>query len=95
MGSGKTTVLGEASDVLASRGVVHSAIDVDGLSVGHVPAAASDDLMIRNLAAVWNSYAAAGVTKLLLSEALDTSAKRERLHEALPGAAIVVRQQAR
>ena len=43
---------------------------------------------------MWNNYAEAGVTKLLLSEALDTPAKRERLHEAVPGAAIVVRQQA-
>ena len=90
MGSGKTTVLADASDVLVASGVVHAAIDLDVLSVGHVPAAASDDLMIRNLAAVWNNYAAAGVTKLLLSEALDTPAKRQRLHEAVPGAAIVV-----
>jgi ABC-type uncharacterized transport system YnjBCD ATPase subunit len=90
MGSGKTTVLAEASDVLAASGVVHAAIDMDLLSLGHLPAAASHDLMIRNLAAVWNNYAAAGVTRLLLSEALDTAAKRERIREAVPGAEIAV-----
>jgi gluconate kinase len=90
MGSGKTTVLAEASDVLTASGVVHAAIDLDVLGLGHLPAAPSHDLMIRNLAAVWNNYAAAGVTRLLLSEALDTSAKRERIREAVPGAQIVV-----
>jgi hypothetical protein len=90
MGSGKTTVLAETSDVLASRGVVHAAIDLDGLSVGHWPAGTSADLMIRNLADVWRNYAAVGVTRLLLSEALDTAAGRDRLREALPGAQIEV-----
>jgi predicted ATP-binding protein involved in virulence len=31
MGAGKTTVLGEASDILALRGIVHAAIDLDAL----------------------------------------------------------------
>ena len=31
MGAGKSTVLGEASDILAGRGLVHAAIDVDAL----------------------------------------------------------------
>jgi len=29
MGSGKTTVLGEASDILAAHSLVHAAIDMD------------------------------------------------------------------
>jgi hypothetical protein len=32
MGSGKTTVLGEASDILSAGGVVHAAIDLDAMS---------------------------------------------------------------
>src|SRR5437762_7960300 len=92
MGSGKTTVLGEASDLLGAAEVLHAAIDLDSLALGHLPAAAaaSDDLLIRNLAAVWHNYAATGITRLLLSEVLDTAAKRERLRQTIPGAEIVV-----
>jgi len=90
MGSGKTTVLGEASDLLGAAEIFHAAIDLDSLALGHLPAAASHDLLIRNLAAVWNNYAAAGITQLLLSEVLDTAAKRERLRQTVPRAEIVV-----
>ncbi len=90
MGSGKTTILAEASDILGAAGVVHAGIDMDFLSFGHLPAATADDLTSRNLAAIWNNYAAAGVTRLLLCEALDTAARRDRLREVVPGAEIVV-----
>jgi cytidylate kinase len=90
MGAGKTTVLGEASDILNVSGIPHAAIDLDALGLAHLPAAVSDDLMIRNLAAVWNNYAPAGITRLLLSEALDDIIKRERLRQAVPGADIIV-----
>ncbi len=90
MGSGKTTVLAEISDVLAARGVVHAAIDPDFLGMGYLPAEASRDLAFRNLSAVWSNYAAAGITRLLLCEALETPAERGRLREAVPGAQIVV-----
>ena len=83
MGAGKTTVLGEASDLLAARGVVHAAIDLDALSLGHF----AGDLAAPNLAAVWSNYAAAGITRLLLAEA---DVDRERIREAVPGAEIVV-----
>ena len=68
MRSGKTTVLSEASDILSSSGVVHAAIDLDGLGICQLPAGLADDLMFRNLASVWANYRAAGVTRLLLAE---------------------------
>ena len=83
MGAGKTTVLGEASDLLAAAGIAHAAIDVDGLSLGHF----SEDLTARNLAAVWRNFAAAGITRLLLAEA---DVNRERIRQAVPGAEIIV-----
>ena len=46
MGSGKTTVLGEASDLLAAAEILHAAIDLDTLALGHLPAAASHDLLV-------------------------------------------------
>jgi uridine kinase len=37
MGSGKTTVLSEASDILLSKCIVHAAIDLDTLGIAHLP----------------------------------------------------------
>jgi gluconate kinase len=90
MGSGKTTVLGEASDLLSAGDIHHAAIDLDALALGHFPAELSDDLQDHNLTAMWRNYAAAGAKRLLVAEALDTDAKRQRLRRAIPGAAIVV-----
>jgi hypothetical protein len=83
MGAGKTTVLGEASDLLLAAGVPHAAIDLDALSIGHFPG----DLSMRNLAAVWSNYAAVGMTRLLLA---DADPDRARIAQAVPGARIVV-----
>ena len=63
MGSGKTTVLGEASDILSARGVVHAAIDLDAMGSALLPDAVSCDVTYRNLAAVWANYAAMGVNR--------------------------------
>ena len=41
MGAGKTSVLGEASDILALRGIAHAAIDLDALGLAHLPSAGS------------------------------------------------------
>jgi hypothetical protein len=89
MGSGKTTVLGEASDLLTRAAIEHAAIDLDVLGLYHVTSAPADDLLMRNLSAVWRNYSAAGISRLLLAEALDTIAKRERIRVAIPEAEIV------
>ena len=90
MGSGKTTVLSEASDVLGAAAVVHAAIDMDALGVAHLPEEAWADLVYRNLAAVWGNYAAAGVTRLLLAEAIENRAALDRIRKAIPGCELVV-----
>ena len=41
MGSGKTTLIGEISDLLAMRGVAHAAIDIDAFGNAHDPPARS------------------------------------------------------
>ena len=72
MGAGKTSVLGEASDILRLRGVVHAAIDVDALGLAFLPAAGrNDEVMYCYLRSVCNNYAALGVTKFLLARALE------------------------
>ena len=59
MGAGKTSVLAEASDILALRKIVHAAIDLDALGLAHLPSGAGNDsIMYRNLESVCKNYAA-------------------------------------
>ena len=91
MGSGKTTVLGEASDLLAEAGIAHAAIDLDWLGNMHPPQGEHGDrLMFANLAAVWPIYAAAGAGRLLVARVVDGRSELERYREAIPEAAPVV-----
>lgn len=90
MGSGKTTILAEASDLLTGADIPHAAIDLDGLSLGHWLVPGCDDLAYRNLAAIWRNYAAAGIPRLLIGEAIDGPDKLERIRNAIPGGVLVV-----
>ena len=90
MGSGKTTVLGEASDILSAHGVVHAAIDLDAIASALLPDAVSADLTYRNLSSVWANCAAAGVKRLLLAEAVENRDEFDRLRQAIPGAEFIV-----
>jgi predicted kinase len=90
MGSGKTTVMMEASDLLAAANVIHAAIDLDGLGIGHVPEGAWPDLAYRNLASVWENYAAAGATRLLLAEAVESHSELDRIRKVIPNCEVVV-----
>lgn len=91
MGAGKTAVMNEATDLLTARGIIHAAIDLDGLGIAHLPGGtATTDVMYANLAAVWANYAEAGVTRLLIARALETRAELDRLRAALAVADVVV-----
>jgi adenylylsulfate kinase len=79
MGAGKTSVLGEASDILALRGMAHAAIDLDALGLAHLPfAARGDGVMYRNLQSVCENYSALGVKRLLLARAIEDCTELER-----------------
>jgi hypothetical protein len=78
MGAGKTTVLGEASDILALGHIAHAAIDLDALGLAHLPSAASNDgVMYRNLQSVCKNYASLGVRRFLLARAMEDRAELE------------------
>lgn len=84
MGSGKTTVLFEASDILASRNIPHAAIDLDALGTAYLPAGVQDkELMYRNLRSVWENYAQVGVKRLLLARAIENREELECCREAV------------
>ena len=91
MGAGKTTVLGEASDILALRDIAHAAIDLDALGLAHLPSAAgNDDLMYRNLQSVCQNYASVGVRRFLLARAVEDSAEIELCRGAVSATNTVV-----
>ena len=90
MGSGKTTILGEASDLLTERRITHAGIDLDTLGIGHVSEDVWTDLAYRNLSSVWQNYAAAGATRLLLAEAVESVGQLKQIRDAVAGAEPIV-----
>jgi hypothetical protein len=78
MGAGKTTVLGEASDILALRHIAHAAVDLDALGRAYLPSAATNDsVMYHNLRSVCENYSSCGVQRLLLARAMEDRAELE------------------
>ena len=91
MGAGKTTVLGEASDILALRHIAHAAIDLDALGFAHLPSAASNDgVMYRNLQSVCQTYASLGVRRFLLARAMEDRAELELCRGVVSATSTVV-----
>lgn len=91
MGAGKTTVLCEASDILAQRRIIHAAIDLDTLGVAHLPSARpSDGVMYDNLRSVCGNYAESGVQRFLVARAIEDVAELELCRAMIPAANVVV-----
>jgi predicted kinase len=90
MGSGKTTVMAEASDILNASGIGHAAIDLDALGIVHHAATAPRDVACTNLEAVWRNFAAAGVDALLLAAAVETAIDLDGLRAAVGAESAVV-----
>ena len=91
MGAGKTSVLGEASDILALRNIAHAAIDLDALGLAHLPfASGNDGVMYSNLQSVCENYASLGVRRLLLARAVENHAELELCRSAVSAKGVVV-----
>jgi len=91
MGAGKTSVLGEASDILALRHIAHAAIDLDTLGIAHLPSASGNDgVMYRNLQSVCENYASLGVRRLMLARAVENHAELELCRSAVSAKSVVV-----
>jgi tRNA uridine 5-carbamoylmethylation protein Kti12 len=91
MGSGKTTVLSEASDILAVRNIPHASIDLDALGTAHLVSSVEDkQLMYRNLRSVWENYAQVGLRRLLLARAIEDRAELECCCEAVSAGRVVI-----
>jgi hypothetical protein len=91
MGAGKTTVLSEASDILALHQIVHAAIDLDALGLAHLRSVGcNDDVMYDNLRSVCENYAALKVQRFLVARAIEDRAELERCREVVSAPITVV-----
>ncbi len=91
MGAGKTTVLCEASDILALHHIAHGAIDLDAFGIVYLPSGADKNgVMYRNLQSVCENYAALGVTRLLLARAIENRVELELCRAAVSATNTVV-----
>jgi gluconate kinase len=85
MGSGKTTVMYEASDLLQLQGIYHANIDLDALGAPLLPPGhAACDVDRRNLQCVWQNFATLGLRRLLLATAIEKRTDLESLKYAVP-----------
>src|SRR5438874_7818775 len=90
MGCGKTTVLGEASDVLSIRTIAHACVDLDAIQTALTSETVAADLFQRNLAAIYSNFVRAGISRLLVAEAVETGSELDNLKSAMPDAEILV-----
>jgi hypothetical protein len=96
MGAGKTAVMGEASDILAQREIVHAAIDLDALGLAHLPsadpasAARSDGVMYDNLRSICSNYGTLRVRRFLVARAIEDSAQLKLCRDIIPAVNTVV-----
>jgi len=91
MGSGKTTALAEAADLLSQRNIAHAAIDLDAFAVAHFPTAADNDaMMVRNLRDVVRNCAEAGIRRFMLARAIEDRAQLDLIFNIIPAQQTVV-----
>lgn len=93
MGAGKTTVMGEVSDLLIEADVSHACVDFDGLALIH-PHAPEDPhgsmLAFRNLKSIWANYRAAGIERLVIAAVIERRSELAQYEEAVRGAEIML-----
>ncbi|HEX6799640.1 MAG TPA: hypothetical protein VF116_18170 [Ktedonobacterales bacterium] len=93
VGVGKTTVAGEVSALLERVGVPHAFVDVDSLRWFY-PSPPGDRfrtaLAMRNLAAVWANFQAAGAERLVLADVVESRDELDRYRATVPAAQITV-----
>jgi hypothetical protein len=65
-------------------------IDLDALAAAGPPDDLCTELTYANLAAVWANFRQAGLTRLLLAEAVESTDELSRIRAAIPGSTVVV-----
>ena len=93
VGVGKTTVAAAVSDLLDRAAVAHAMVDADHLRWCY-PTPPDDPfraaLGLRNLAAVWANYRAAGAERLVLADVVESRDDLAGYRAAVPDATLLV-----
>jgi ribose 1,5-bisphosphokinase PhnN len=91
MGAGKTTVLGEASDILARAKIAHAALDVDRFGDGFLPSkGAIEPAMYNNLHCVCENYSKLGVQQFVMARAIESREQLELCRSAASASVVIV-----
>ena len=90
MGCGKTTVLGEASDVLTAHHIAHGSVDIDAIGTALLPGDLSREVRHRIVASIFTTFARAELTRVLIAEAVEDREELDRLRRVAPGAEVMV-----
>lgn len=93
VGAGKTALADEIAVLMNEQKIPHALIDLDWLCQLY-PAPPEDrfrdDLMFRNLAAIWPHYRDIGVDYLILARVIEDPLEVQRYSQAIPEADIKV-----
>lgn len=93
VGSGKTSVADEIAVLLHEQSLSHALLDLDWLCQAY-PAPEHDpyrdELMLKNLTAIWPNYRAEGIRYLVLARVIEDRDHLDRYREAIPEADIQV-----
>jgi dephospho-CoA kinase len=92
VGSGKTAVATEMGVLLEASGVPCVVVDLDWLGWVHLPEGSRtpDDLIARNLAAIWPNLLATGARHAVLTRGLLATERLDALRRAIPDADLTV-----
>jgi hypothetical protein len=92
LGSGKTVVAIEVGHILEQQGRAAAVVDLDWLGWLHVRSTAisADQLIARNLAAIWPNLREAGMRYAVLARAILGRDGLDALRAAIPEAGLVV-----
>jgi adenylylsulfate kinase len=92
VGAGKTVVAIEIGHILDEQGRAAAVVDLDWLGWLHLPSSAisADQLIARNLAAIWPNLREAGMSYAVLARAIVGRDGLDALRVAVPEAELIV-----
>jgi len=84
MGAGKTTVMGEVSDLLLARGIQHAAIDLDMVQTPLLAGEHSNQVAVKNMTALIQNCRDAGIDRFVVAWQRKTSVSPTTIGRSQP-----------